>query len=239
MVSIHAPAWGATRKYLLSRYSQYVSIHAPAWGATSPPRWSSLRLSRFQSTHPRGVRPGKTAPWMKAGRVSIHAPAWGATCCRIASRDLSSLFQSTHPRGVRLDLDAGQVVIGRFQSTHPRGVRHGVIIWGNTLSLVSIHAPAWGATFLSKRRETFPFCFNPRTRVGCDPAQGIFGHTPSGFNPRTRVGCDQRAGRAGHRIKGFNPRTRVGCDAKAVPKLRDFPGFNPRTRVGCDAWKWP
>ena len=32
-VSIHAPAWGATREAHLERKG--VSIHAPAWGATS------------------------------------------------------------------------------------------------------------------------------------------------------------------------------------------------------------
>ena len=56
-VSIHAPAWGATRDLALVLAGQgKVSIHAPAWGATG-----------FQG---------------KRGRieaVSIHAPAWGAT----------------------------------------------------------------------------------------------------------------------------------------------------------------
>ena len=36
-VSIHAPAWGATRAALPPYPNQGVSIHAPAWGATSPP----------------------------------------------------------------------------------------------------------------------------------------------------------------------------------------------------------
>jgi len=34
MVSIHAPAWGATLMYVLYKKIQRVSIHAPAWGAT-------------------------------------------------------------------------------------------------------------------------------------------------------------------------------------------------------------
>jgi len=33
-VSIHAPAWGATRLSLILVESLLVSIHAPAWGAT-------------------------------------------------------------------------------------------------------------------------------------------------------------------------------------------------------------
>ena len=33
-VSIHAPAWGATKAHLRLCYTELVSIHAPAWGAT-------------------------------------------------------------------------------------------------------------------------------------------------------------------------------------------------------------
>ena len=78
-VSIHAPAWGATdarpalpgrglcfnprtrvgcdNLLVSSRFSSLeVSIHAPAWGATIPAMSSPFVVSRFQSTHPRGVR---------------------------------------------------------------------------------------------------------------------------------------------------------------------------------------
>ena len=79
-----------------------VSIHAPAWGATSAHSLYSHRPEAFQSTHPRGVRHGKSLtvsgttlcfnPRTRVGcdgfgvavigapvAVSIHAPAWGAT----------------------------------------------------------------------------------------------------------------------------------------------------------------
>ncbi len=55
-VSIHAPAWGATRAALEESMAGVVSIHAPAWGATC---------------HAAALRRGTP--------VSIHAPAWGAT----------------------------------------------------------------------------------------------------------------------------------------------------------------
>ena len=77
-VSIHAPAWGATRFGVRPGQCQHVSIHAPAWGATPP--WS-LRLAEIV--------------------VSIHAPAWGATRASL-SLPTRSLFQSTRPRGARL-----------------------------------------------------------------------------------------------------------------------------------------
>jgi hypothetical protein len=34
-VSIHAPAWGATKRFSEEDLFERVSIHAPAWGATS------------------------------------------------------------------------------------------------------------------------------------------------------------------------------------------------------------
>ena len=56
------------------------------------------------------------------------------------------LFQSTHPRGVRLDAND----IARF------------------ISIISIHAPARGATPTMKLKPSENPHFNPRTREGCD-----------------------------------------------------------------------
>ncbi|EEX75944.1 hypothetical protein SELSPUOL_02672 [Selenomonas sputigena ATCC 35185] len=35
MISIHAPAWGATCRFQAELPNIVISIHAPAWGATS------------------------------------------------------------------------------------------------------------------------------------------------------------------------------------------------------------
>ena len=35
IISIHAPAWGATRRFNSSHTALSISIHAPAWGATA------------------------------------------------------------------------------------------------------------------------------------------------------------------------------------------------------------
>ena len=100
-VSIHAPAWGATAPGSKTACRLADSSNAPAWGATpsrllSPqtltcfnPRArvgrdaaafsSFLQSEQFQSTRPRGARPGKNLPSYKVQSVSIHAPAWGAT----------------------------------------------------------------------------------------------------------------------------------------------------------------
>ena len=121
-VSIHAPAWGATRRHCERKPPETVSIHAPAWGATrealtrGQKQWFQFTLphgerlanlatiieaAEFQFTLPHGERQCTDGPQRPSERVSIHAPAWGATS------EMSAY-------------------------------------WG-TLG-VSIHAPAWGAT---------------------------------------------------------------------------------------------
>ena len=124
-VSIHAPAWGATRTcsalYKFDLWFQ--STHPRGVRRPSGPYPGCDR--RFQSTHPRGVRRGHGSKAMPGCHVSIHAPAWGATCClALASEGWKRTFQFTHPRGVR---PAKPVPLLKelleFQFTHPRGVR--------------------------------------------------------------------------------------------------------------------
>ena len=145
-----------------------VSIHAPAWEATA--KAAALRLSRkFQSTPPRGRRrtsqpaaarrPGfnprprvggdlvavklATAPQS----VSIHAPAWEATDVEDEFYTLRE-FQSTPPRGRRRLTYKRDTTGNAFQSTPPRGRRRGALLGQHLMDRqVSIHAPAWEATF--------------------------------------------------------------------------------------------
>ena len=212
----------------------------------------------FQSTHPRGVRPLLAAHMFHGHFVSIHAPVRGATkpsghsssrstgfnprtregCDSLSlySVGASSMFQSTHPRGVRRQAVACSPALHRFQSTHPRGVR--LILCFDILCyiIVSIHAPARGAT-----RKSQPLVQGPRVSIHA-PARGatitateiqakqqVSIHAPARgatraalpvalrcpcFNPRTREGCDQGRGGGNLPHKSFNPRTREGCDAK-------------------------
>ncbi len=102
-VSIHAPAWGATQDVSGTINRMAVSIHAPAWGATRRRR-VNIGCGEFQSTRPRGARRGRPPCGYGGLPVSIHAPAWGATL----------VFR----------------------------VRIGFVH-------VSIHAPAWGATMVA------------------------------------------------------------------------------------------
>ncbi len=124
------------------------------------------QLVMFQSTHPRGVRHSYFSDKLQ-DMVSIHAPARGATEA-LQQRCVHYQFQSTHPRGVRRSIDQAKQLIEKFQSTHPRGVRLPLMCLGRSAKcfnprtregcdvfdfpyadypfLVSIHAPARGAT---------------------------------------------------------------------------------------------
>ena len=168
-VSIHAPAWGATPTARPRRPIQrkFQSTH-PRGVRRAPVRKHGLPSRCFNPRTRVGCDAHEFEQPAHPHVVSIHAPAWGATCgkphltrrtpcfnprtrvgCDTPLSPLNvtaNMFQSTHPRGVRLVsaiiLQANMV----FQSTHPRGVRHRRRIWTCRLILVSIHAPAWGAT---------------------------------------------------------------------------------------------
>ena len=166
----------------------------------------------FQSTHPRGVRPGD-----------------------LVASFASSKFQSTHPRGVRparllesiwppvsfnprtrvgCDLDRWEVwrfpIL--FQSTHPRGVRLSPFQPGRHGLLVSIHAPAWGATHGERDDHALPLWFQSTHPRGVRPSLRSPLSIMASFNPRTRVGCDRGLPCPVSARPCFNPRTRVGCD---------------------------
>ena len=82
-VSIHAPAWGATGvgvEPTLSRVCFNPRSRVGSDQLPCVPRHSMPFKALFQSTLPRGERPGTIHRLdNNALRVSIHAPAWGAT----------------------------------------------------------------------------------------------------------------------------------------------------------------
>jgi hypothetical protein len=56
--------------------------------------------------------------------------------------------------------------------------------------IVSIHAPARGATSSRRPRRHGSCCFNPRSRAGSDMIPGGRSSPSSCFNPRSRAGSD-------------------------------------------------
>ena len=79
--------------------------------------------------------------------ISIHAPAWGATCTHMAHRCTRGHF-NPRPRVGGDQPNTGGAIMGvAFQSTPPRGGRQPLEVTEVTKISISIHAPAWGATF--------------------------------------------------------------------------------------------
>ncbi len=145
-----------------------ISIHAPARGATKE-KSAPARISSFQSTLPRGERLYSGQYTCSSCAISIHAPARGATKVTVHfnqnhsnisihapargatgdakdiwlavrnfnprsregsdiqptrnKRETADKFQSTLPRGERHHSVAFSVFLLPFQSTLPRGER--------------------------------------------------------------------------------------------------------------------
>ena len=98
-------------------------------------------------------------------------------------KDSSSLFQSTHPHGVRQHHFGWLSWVWLFQSTHPHGVRRTIPNNTKYTFVVSIHAPAWGATKLAKTQvylqtfqSTHPHGVRPSS-LGLSPLVILFQST--------------------------------------------------------------
>jgi len=233
-----------------------VSIHAPARGATGEAEIDNL-VREFQSTHPHGVRPTifKYNIWIirfqsthPHGVRHIILPLW-RRCCRFNPRTRTGC-----------DFPFFFAVVNN-QSFNPR-TRTGcdqAAIEDYLAALISIHAPARGATvkrndyqiprgFQSTHphgvRRSFSLvckiiqnCFNPRTRTGCDLCRKHSLKLEQCFNPRTRTGCDYV-----HREHCNPPAVSIHAPARGATcvKASIMTGdnsFNPRTRTGCDTKK--
>ena len=163
--------------------------------------------------------------------VSIHAPAWGATHAMPTPRRSERCF---NPRA-RVGRDArGRRPIGHlilFQSTRPRGARPSATRVAASNLIVSIHAPAWGAT-PSRDVPTIHRLFQSTRPRG---ARRRIGSLKSGeyfsFNPRARVGRDLATRLSRSVLACFNPRARVGRDigmSAAIKGFAEFQSTRPR-----------
>ena len=214
MVSIHAPAKGATRPTTAHRSQRRVSIHAPAKGATR--HRCSLDASRlmFQSTLPRRER-------RSADNV------------RRSARDL---FQSTLPRRERR-LDSSHPVCPDDVSIHAPAKGATADAWHAYAGYkVSIHAPAKGATRTMSRLTDATSGFNPRSREGSDvraagryaACSGVSIHAPAkGATPLPNRSSDPSEVSIHAPAKG-------ATSPELLRSPRHDQCFNPRSREGSD-----
>ena len=107
---------------------QGVSIHAPAWGATGP-FIDFLWCFLFQSTRPHGAR--------LILMVTHHSHHCG--------------FQSTRPHGARPRQQRKRPQHRSFNPRARMGRDPKLLRYHPAHTLVSIHAPAWGATHKDSR----------------------------------------------------------------------------------------
>ena len=128
----------------------------PPRGGRLIPKTGGTMKSKFQFTPPRGGRLLSDMRKIEAMFISIHAPAWGATSM-IRYMPRKPLFQFTPPRGGRRP-SACTSWLRRYNfNSRPR-------VGGDStrpLSCIqcghiSIHAPAWGATFQTESWPSWP-----------------------------------------------------------------------------------
>ena len=77
-----------------------------------------------------------------------------------------------------------------FQSTLPRRERPHDIRLKSVSCMISIHAPAKGATDRQDQAHMCHVDFNPRSREGSDLYNGRYVRYQQDFNPRSREGSD-------------------------------------------------
>ena len=204
---------GCDEAWVAKATHRLISIHAPAWGATVTPI-ARLAQALFQSTHPHGVRPLPEGYWPKDGFISIHAPAWGATV-RVRRLFVSKCISIHAPawgatkRYAHTDVEA--------VNFNPRTRMGCDSLLRSTLGETSNFNPRtrMGCDPLDEDAAKEWADFNPRTRMGCDCIivqngrwQGPFQSThPHGVRPGFHLRIQMQA-------QHFNPRTRMGCDCR-------------------------
>ena len=168
-------------------------------------------------------------------------------------------FQSTLPRRERRGLCNYNYSRSGFQSTLPRRERPNDNESFIDILIISIHAPAKGATF-SRYFPCIPLAQFQSTLPRRERPSSMFDIISCGhFNPRSREGSDLNAAvKSSGSNFNFNPRSREGSDIQAYPFLQKqtvfqstlprrerlttlLPlqqircNFNPRSREGSDA----
>ena len=184
-VSIHAPARGATLLQA-SENTPFVFQSTPPHGGRRPGDAEALQPACF-NPRPRTGGDGQRRVVNVGSRVSIHAPARGATRTR-NGYGYGMMFQSTPPHGGRRDQQTSPCPRSRF-NPRPRTGGDSTGRKKRVALLVSIHAPARGATkrcvwcewhvlfqstpphggrLIGANEFTLLLCFNPRPRTGGD-----------------------------------------------------------------------
>jgi len=188
-VSIHAPAWGAT-PISLDAYQVYLSFNPRARVGRDLLVLSILAANTCFNPRARVGRDMIVKEYKS--RLLCFNPRARVGRDRLVNWKyrIDREFQSTRPRGARLKYPASNPIIIGFNPRARVGrdmlkalVESGQIGFnprarvgrdnfransGSREKVVSIHAPAWGATYRRSNFNLLYSCFNPRARVGRD-----------------------------------------------------------------------
>ena len=99
IISIHAPAKGATTASRNLRFCQKISIHAPAKGATLIIAYAIYDNFNFNPRSREGSDEQSPDRLLVQPEISIHAPAKGATTVRITYLQSESYFNPRSREG--------------------------------------------------------------------------------------------------------------------------------------------
>ena len=204
--------------------------------------YKSTHLSGVASFNPRSRMGSDVLMLVESGElnVSIHAPAWGATMhCHIVlillfgfnprsrmgsdfhesiNRRDGTKFQSTLPHGERPFILFLDCTLRQFQSTLPHGERLQIFASASDLALVSIHAPAWGATSTATGEPEDIVVSIHAPAWGATSSFGFIG-TPFKFQSTLPHGERQQLTRLRAQLKSFNPRSRMGSDSRCLKSV--------------------
>ena len=194
VISIHAPAKGATVRHLMHLISLKISIHAPAKGATFEPLPFFVSHCYFNPRSREGsdIKPSASPT---DSDISIHAPAKGATLNEMSSPFVDWISIHAPAKGATKRFRKEIMDDFIFQSTLPRRERPAV-------------AKEYG-----KDCRGFQSTLPRRERLKCK--RNHITHT--NFNPRSREGSDHiRSLQLSKYLQNFNPRSREGSDGKKI-----------------------
>ena len=190
-----------------------VSIHAPAWGATR----FALSHCRFACCFNSRSRMGSDA---HARGEADKAPCFNSRSrmgsdLRVRCHNIDGTFQFTLPHGERLRHATRHGLIAMFQFTLPHGERLCHLDRLFRRVEVSIHAPAWGATSAASSRAPrtrFQFTLPHGER----PEADVSAIVDDGFNSRSRMGSDWLILILRSSGLSFNSRSRMGSDLPSL-----------------------
>ena len=166
-----------------------ISIHAPAKGAT----FQLLANKRLTTNFNPRTREGcdnhdRRTKWQKLNFNPRTRE--GCDFSEETKHDNSTNFNPRTREGCDMQTNAVPAVASLFQSTHPRRVRHALAIGVNVQEVISIHAPAKGATCCTNDTKHWRLKFQSTHPRRVRPRRRFCASLYSYFNPRTREGCD-------------------------------------------------